>query len=316
MDRTDELKAAYDVVVIGGGAAGLSGALMLSRSRRSVAVIDAGHPRNAPAHGIHGLLGREGMSPRDFLDLGRGEVRSYGGDVVAGEVMAATGTLEHGFEVTLADGRRTSARRLLVTTGLVDTLPDVPGIAERWGTDVLHCPYCHGWEVRDRKIGILATGPMAAHQAQMFRQLSPDVTVYAHAAMPEPEALAGMAARNIAVVDARVVGLVVTDDQLSGVRLSDGTTSPCEALVVTTHLEARAAFLSDLGLELEPHPSGFGVYLSADPVGKTSVPGVSAAGNVVDLMAQVGASAASGAMAGAMINGELIIEEVARASGA
>lgn len=315
MDNTDELKPTYDVVVIGGGAAGLSGALMLSRSRRSVAVIDAGHPRNAPAHGIHGLLGREGMSPRDFLTLGRAEVRSYGGDVVAGEVATAKGSVEHGFEVTLADGRRTTARRLLVTTGLVDTLPEIPGLADRWGNDVLHCPYCHGWEVKDQTIGIVATGPMATHQAQMFRQLSAHVTLYAHAAMPEEQQLRELAARGITVVDARLVGLEITDDRLSGVHLSDGTTAACDALVVTTFMTARAGFLTDLGLEAEPHPSGFGVHIPADPFGKTSVPGVFAAGNVSDMMAQVGASAAAAAMTGALINSDLIVEEVALATG-
>ena len=315
MNTSDELKAAYDVVVIGGGAAGLSGALMLGRSLRSVAVIDAGQPRNAPAHAIHGLLGHEGTSPSEFLEKGRSEVRSYGVDVVSGEVIGATGSQADGFEVRLADGRRTTARRLLVTTGLVDTLPDVPGVAERWGKDVLHCPYCHGHEVRDQVIGVLATGPMATHQAQMFRQLSADVTLYSHAAGPDAEQRVGLVARGIPVVEAQVVGIEVTDGHMSGLHLSDGRTAPCQALIVTTHMVARAGFLSELGLETELHPSGFGDYLPADPVGKTRVPGVSAAGNITEPMAQVGASAAAGAMAGAMLNGDLIIEEVAAAIG-
>ena len=161
----------YDVVVIGGGAAGLNGALMLARSRRSVLVVDAGAPRNAPASGVHGLLGREGTPPGELLATGRAEVRGYGGRVETGEVTggAADGG---GFAVTLADGRRVRARRLLVTTGLTDELPDVPGLRERWGREVLHCPYCHGWEVRDQAIGVLASGPMSVHQALLFRQLS------------------------------------------------------------------------------------------------------------------------------------------------
>src|SRR5689334_13038452 len=139
----------YDVAVVGGGAAGLNGALMLARSRRSVAVIDAGEPRNAPAEGVHGLLGREGMPPAELLALGREEVRSYGGHVVTSRVTGAA-RKDDGFVLALDDGREVRARRLLVTTGLVDELPDVPGLRELWGSDVIHCPYCHGWEVRDK----------------------------------------------------------------------------------------------------------------------------------------------------------------------
>jgi thioredoxin reductase len=156
----------YDVVVIGGGAAGLNGALMLARARRSVLVVDAGAPRNAPAAGVHGFLSRDGISPAELLEIGRAEVRKYGGAILAGEVMATAGEIGR-FTVTLADGTPIGARRLLVTTGLVDELPDLPGLRARWGRDVVHCPYCHGWEIRDQAIGILATGPMSVHQALM-----------------------------------------------------------------------------------------------------------------------------------------------------
>ena len=170
----------YDVVIIGGGAAGLSGAVALARSRRSVLVVDAGRPRNAPADGVHNYLGREGTPPGELLAIGRAEVAGYGGEVVPGVVTGARREDDGDFRVTLDDGREVSARRLLVATGLVDELPDLPGVAERWGRDVLHCPYCHGWEVRDQAIGILATGPTAVHQALLFRQLSDDVTFFRH----------------------------------------------------------------------------------------------------------------------------------------
>ena len=158
-----------DAAVIGGGAAGLSGALMLARSRRSVVVIDGGAPRNAPAAGVHGLLGLDGVPPAELLQKGRDEVRRYGGLVVAGEVTSAgpaapsaDGDLR--FAVTLADGASLRARRLLVATGLRDVLPDVPGLARHWGRGVVHCPYCHGWEVRDEPIGVLAVGPASVHR--------------------------------------------------------------------------------------------------------------------------------------------------------
>jgi len=144
VEVAEQLRDGYDVVVVGGGAAGLSGALMLARVRRSVVVIDAGAPRNAPAAGVHGLLGRDGIRPAELLKRGRAEVHRYGGQVVAGEVAtAARGT--QGFTVALVDGRSVRARRLLVATGLVDQLPDVTCVRERWGRDVVHCPYCHGW---------------------------------------------------------------------------------------------------------------------------------------------------------------------------
>ncbi|MEP7026675.1 MAG: NAD(P)/FAD-dependent oxidoreductase, partial [Actinomycetota bacterium] len=178
------LAEAYDVVIAGGGAAGLSGALALARARRSVLVIDAGTPRNAPAAAVHGFLSRDGMSPAELLEAGRAEVRGYGGQIVPGEVVAADrgGT---GFTVTTDGGRAVGARRLLVSTGLADELPDVPGLAERWGRDVLHCPYCHGWEVRDQAVGVLASSPLAVHQALLFRQWTADLTLFLHT-MPAP----------------------------------------------------------------------------------------------------------------------------------
>ncbi|MFI0408882.1 NAD(P)/FAD-dependent oxidoreductase [Actinomadura sp. 3N508] len=311
---SDLLRDEYDVVVAGGGAAGLNGALMLARVRRSVVVIDAGAPRNAPAEGVHGLLARDGISPAELLERGRAEVRRYGGQVVQGEITAAAGD-SGGFTVTLAGGATVRARRLLVTTGVVDELPDVPGLRERWGRDVVHCPYCHGWEVRDQAIGVLATGPMAVHQALLFRQLSDDVVLFSHT-MPPPsgEDAAGLAARGVRVIDGEVASLVITEDRIAGVRLADGTTIARQAMAVASRMTARAAFLDGLGLRPAEHPAGVGEHIPADAAGRTSVPGVWAAGNVTDPMAQVGASAAAGAAAAAQINADLIAEETRAAA--
>jgi thioredoxin reductase/SAM-dependent methyltransferase len=309
---TDQLQSGYDVVVIGGGAAGLNGALMLARSRRSVAVIDAGSPRNAPAEGVHGLLGHDGIPPAELLARGRGEVRRYGGHVVGGEVTTAAREAD-GFTVALADGRSTRARQLLVTTGLSDVLPEVPGVRERWGHDVLHCPYCHGWEVRDRAIGILSTGPMSMHQALLFSQLSDDVTFFAHTTSPDDEQVEQLAARGVRVVMGPVASLEAADDRLVGVRMVDGSVIDTAAVVVAPRMVARAGFLTDLGLRREEHPSGMGEHIPADPTGRTDVPGVWVAGNVTDLSAQVGASAAAGAFVAARINAELVMEETAAA---
>ncbi|NWF27232.1 NAD(P)/FAD-dependent oxidoreductase [Streptomyces sp. PKU-EA00015] len=319
---TDELRNGYDVVVFGGGAAGLSGALMLARARRSVVVIDSGTPRNAPAEGVHGLLARDGMPPAELLERGRTEVRAYGGHVVTGEVGdVARGDgrslrSEHGgdFEVTLTDGRSVRARRLLVATGLVDELPDVPGLRARWGRDVLHCPYCHGWEIRDQAVGVLATGPLSVHQALLLRQWSDDVTFFSHT-MPPPagEEAEQLAARGIRVVEGEVASLEIADDRLVGVRLGDGTVVGREALALSPRMVARAGFLTSLGLRPAAHPSGAGEHIPSDAAGRTEVPGVWAAGNVTDLVAQVGGAAAAGAAAAARINADLVAEETRQA---
>ncbi|MFE7384293.1 NAD(P)/FAD-dependent oxidoreductase [Streptomyces zhihengii] len=306
---TDRLTNSYDVMVLGGGAAGLNGALMLARARRSVAVVDSGAPRNAPADGVHGLLAREGIAPAELVARGREEVRGYGGHVVDGEVASVDRDGE-GFAVRLADGRVARARRLLVASGLADRLPDVPGVRERWGRDVLHCPYCHGWEVRDRAIGVLASGPMSVHQALLFRQWSDDVTYFAHTMEPPTaEQAEQLAARGVRVVEGEVAALEADGDGLTGVRLADGTVVAAAAVVVAPRMEARAGFLSALGLRAVEHPSGAGEHVPADPTGRTEVPGVWVAGNVTDPTAQVGNAAAAGAMAGAQINADLIAEE-------
>ena len=309
----DQIRDAYDVVVTGGGAAGLNGALQLARSRRSVLVVDAGQPRNRPAHAVHGLLGHDGLPPAQLLARGRDEVRGYGGEVVTGAVAAVRGDLDSGFTVALADGRTVRARRLLVTSGLVDELPAIPGLRERWGRDVVHCPYCHGWEVRDQAIGVLASGPRSVHQALLFRQLSDDVVYFRGGTALDDAEGAQLAARGIRVVDGEVSALVIADDRLAGVRLADGSVVPRQAVAVGARMTARAGFLTDLGLKPSEHPSGMGVHIPADPAGRTEVPGVWAAGNVTDLFAQVGASAAAGALAGAVINADLVEEEVRRA---
>ncbi|GAB3952239.1 NAD(P)/FAD-dependent oxidoreductase [Kribbella albertanoniae] len=300
----------YDVIVIGGGAAGLSGALALVRSRRSVLVIDNGQPRNAPAGHVHNFLTRDGTPPSEIYAIGREEVAGYGGQFATGTVTAVRrGEV---FTVELADGTTYQARRILVTSGLTDVLPDVPGLAEQWGKDVLHCPYCHGWEVQDQAIGVLATSPQAVHQAQMFRQLSDDVTLFLHGTELTDEQWEELAARQIAVVQGKVEQIEVVDGKLTGVRLEGGKVIPRDALTVQAQLRSRAAFLVDLGLEtteLEMAGSVYGDAIEVDAKGETAVPGVFAAGNVTEPMAQVVHAAGAGLRAGAAINGDLIAEE-------
>ncbi|QHY96470.1 Alkyl hydroperoxide reductase subunit F [Streptomyces sp. S4.7] len=306
----------YDAVVIGGGAAGLNGALMLARSRRSVVVIDSGTPRNAPAEGVHGLLGREGVPPAELLRKGREEVRGYGGRIVAGEVTDAvpadpTAEGDPRFAVTLADGAVLRARRLLVATGLRDVLPDVPGLARHWGHGVVHCPYCHGWEVRDEPMGILAVGPASVHHAMLFRQLTDDLVYFTRGTELDEGTRSRFAARGIRVVDTPVASVESTEspgdggDGIEGVRLTDGRTVPRKVLAVATTMLARTDGLDSLKLLTEDLPGGMGRHFASGPAGVTSVPGVWVAGNAADPAAQVGASAAAGALAGAHINADL-----------
>jgi thioredoxin reductase len=306
---------AVDAVVIGGGPAGLNGGLMLARSRRSVVVIDSGTPRNAPAEGVHGLLGMDGTPPTELLRTGRAEVRRYGGQVVTGEVISAVPASpgpdgDPRFSVTLADGSTLTSRRLLIATGLRDVLPDVPGLAQHWGQSVVHCPYCHGWEVRDEPIGILAVGPASVHHALLFRQLTDDLVYFTGSTDLDEDARARFAARNIRIVDTPVVAAEsAADGQLAGVCLADGQFVARRVLAVATTMQARAEGLGGLELAMQDLPGGMGRHFVTGIAGTTGVPGVWVAGNATDLTAQVGGSAAAGALAGAHMNADLAIAD-------
>src|SRR5215472_10028849 len=205
---------AFDVVVAGGGLAGLAGALTLVRARRSVLVVDAGHPRNAPAARAHGYLTRDGTPPLELLAAGRAEIAWYGGQIVAGTVTSLARLPGGGLQVTLAEGTSKQARRVLVATGLVDEYPDLPGLRERWGRDVVHCPYCFGWELRDAPLGVLATSPHAAVLALIWRQWSPDVILFQHTAPgPTDEQMEQLTARGIRVVAGEVAAVEVSNDR-------------------------------------------------------------------------------------------------------
>ena len=217
-----------------------------------------------------------------------------------------------GFGVTLDDGSTLAARRLLIATGLIDELPQVPGVRERWGRDVLHCPYCHGYEVRDQPVGVLGTGPRSVHQALLVRQLSPDVVFFRHTlADLSAEDRERLAAREVRVVEGTVARLVVEGDRLSGVQLADGSVVARSAVFVAPRFVANDAVLAALGAETER--TALGTWVTTDPTGRTSVPGVWAVGNVADPAAFVIEAAAAGARAAAALNADLVDEDVARA---
>ncbi len=295
----------YDVAVVGGGAAGLSAALVLSRARRAVVVIDAGSPRNAPAAHMQGFLSRDGLPPGELLAVGRDEVAGYGGHLLSGTVEVVRPCESGGFEVHLTDGRALSARRLLVTTGLRDELPDLPEVRERWGRDLLHCPYCHGYEVRDQRLGVLGGSANAVLHAQVVRQWASDVVFFTHTGELSADEREQLVARAIGVVDGPVGRLVVEDDRLRGVELEDGRFVRRDAVFVRPAVVPNSDLLTALGCATRENG-----WVEADPTGLTSVPGVWVAGNAVNPRAQVITAAGEGSATAIAINADLVEEDV------
>jgi thioredoxin reductase len=270
-----------------------------------VLVVDAGRPRNAPAAGVHGYLGREGVPPADLLAAGRAEVTGYGGTIVTGAVADLVPDEALGFRVLLADGRRLRARRLLVTTGLRDELPDIAGLPDRWARDVLHCPYCHGHEVRDRRLGVVGWTVGAVRYAQIVRQWTHDLVYLTDPGTLSATERTELAARDIGVVEGTIDQLVIDDDQLRGVQLDDGCVVPLDALFVPPRFAPNNRLLAGLGCAADDDG-----WITTDTSGRTSVPGVWAAGNVVDPRAQVITAAGAGSAAAIALNADLVDEDV------
>jgi thioredoxin reductase len=263
---------------------------------------------------MHGFLGSDGLPPAALLTAGRAEVSGYGGHLVTGTVVAvapcdASASGRHGFEVTLEDGRTARTRRVLVTTGLRDELPGIPGVRERWGRDLLHCPYCHGFEVRDRPLGVLAGGPASLEEtlahAQLVREWSDDVVLFTDGEPLTDEQRERLEARGIGVVDEPVARLAVAGDRLAGVETASGRLVPRAAVFVRPRLAAHDTLLTGLGCA-----RGDDGWVATDGSGRTSVPGVWAAGNAVDPRAQVVTAAGEGSAAAIALNADLVEEDV------
>lgn len=305
---TTDTTPAWDVIVLGGGPAGLSTALTLVRARRRVLVLDGGAPRNRFAAHMHGVLGHDGKAPGALLATGRDEVERYGGTVRVDDVVR-TGRDGELFAVETTSGATHRARRLVVATGVHDVLPDLPGLREQWGRGVVVCPYCDGYEVRDRRIGVLATGPNSPAYAQMIRQWSPTVTYLADAVgVPEGEDLLGFEARGIEVVPGPVERALERDSRLVGVEMADGRTVELDVIFTHPHSVPRDEPLRQLGAERADGPMGS--FVTVDAMGRTSVDGVWAVGNVVNLAANVAMSVGAGAFAGGAVNLDLVQEDV------
>lgn len=301
----------WDAVVVGGGAAGLSAAQMLGRARRRTLVIDGGSPRNRFAMHMHGVLGHDGVDPADLLARGRAEVEAYGVAVEAGTVTAIDDEGDR-LRVTRADGGVDTTRAVVVAAGVVDDLPAVAGLAERWGRDVLHCPYCHGYEVAGRRLGVLAVSAASVHQMELVRQWSEDVTVFTAAAEPLDESVRQrLVARGIRLVDTPVAGLEVVDDALAAVVTEAGERVGIDALFTAPVPRLALGFAEGLALARDTDLPG--EPIAVDATGATSHPRVWAAGNVVAPFGNVPLSMGSGSMAGAGVNAALVAGDAARA---
>ncbi len=292
----------WEIIVVGGGAAGLSAALGMGRARRRTLVVDAGAQSNRPAEGIGGLLGHDGRSPAEFYELGRRELAAYpsvevrDGEVVRGE------RDEDGFVLELADGSREAARRVLLATGMDYRRPDLPGVEERWGRSVFHCPFCHGWEVSGRPLGVLDSGESGARRAVMLRAWSDDVTLVSNGAAELSDDDAARVAAAGAEVDERPVsGLRGLGSDLDSVLFEDGSERSLNGLLVPVTLHQRSDLAAQLGAgTAEPNQLVIDA-IDVDQMMSAGVPGLAAAGDVTGQMQSVANAVAAGSRAAAMI---------------
>jgi thioredoxin reductase len=304
----------WDCIVVGAGAAGLSGALVLGRARRRTLVIDAGEQSNRFAHGIGGLLGQDGRPPEAFYAAGREELDAYptvelrSGEVTGGE------RRDDGIELELTGGERVQARRVLLATGMDYRRPELPGVEERWGRSVFHCPFCHGWEVRDRALGVLDRGATGAQRALLLRAWSDDVTLFTDGpAELEGEDAERLRAMGVDVEERPVAGLRGPGDELTAVVFADGSERDCGGLLVPVVLHQRSSLAERLGAALVSKEPLVADAVEVDERFAASVPGVSAAGDASGQMQSVANAIAAGSTAAAMIVHALVAEESERA---
>ncbi|MBY4897852.1 NAD(P)/FAD-dependent oxidoreductase [Cupriavidus sp. AU9028] len=294
----------HDAIVIGGSFAGLSAATYIARATRSVAVIDAGAPRNRFAEASHGFLAQDGNRPAAILDAARAQVAAYPKvTIVAGRAIQAA-RAGSGFSVTLQGGEVLESERLVLAYGVSDDLPAIPGIAERWGKSVLHCPYCHGFEFAGQRLAVLATMPMSAHHAMLIAQWGPTTLLLNEAVTPEQHELEELERRGVAVETARVEALEGEGTTLRGIRLVDGRTVAADAMFLGPRVRMNSDIAQQLGCAMEEGPGG--PIVRTDELKMTSVQGVFAAGDIARGMHSVTFACADGVMAGVALHRSLV----------
>ena len=301
----------HDAIIVGGSFAGLSAALQLARARRNVLVIDAGLPRNRFASESHGVLGHDGKPGPQLLAEARQQLLAYPTAKVFNGRVSRVQTGEAGFVVEAEDGLRWfTGRRLLLATGVSDVLPEIPGLRERWGQTVVHCPYCHGYEIGGGAVGVLGTGPMSVHQAMMFADWG-EVTLFTQGVVEvSAEEQAQLAARKVRVEPSPIAELQGTAPALDGVQLQDGRRVAIKALLVGTQVRMASPLAEALGCAFDDSP--FGPIVRIDAWGATSVDGVYAAGDMARVPHSITFAMASGVAAGIRLHSSLITEDANR----
>lgn len=293
----------YDTIIVGGSFAGLSAALYLGRARRTVCVLDTGRPRNRYASASHGLFGQDGQDPLDMLATMRAQVAAY--PTVQFIDGAALDAVREGeaFRVTLSDGAALSAATLLLAFGIQDILPDLPGVVERWGKSVIHCPYCHGYEFSDKRLGVLAMSPMSVHQAMLVPEWGP-TTLFLNDIALDPAALAELVQRGVMLEATPVERLVGEGTRLEAVKLRDGRELPLDALYIGPSNRFNSDLAERLGCTVDAGP--LGPIVSVDEMKATSVAGVYAAGDITRMGHTVTFASSDGVMAALAIHRALV----------
>ena len=293
-----------DVVVVGGSFAGLSASLYLGRARRTVTVIDAGVPRNRTSPAAHGLIGRDGLAPGAILAEARAQVAAYPTIAFVSDTAVDAESTGDGFAVTLGSGARLEARRVVLAFGLRDEVPAIPGLAERWGRSVLHCPYCHGYEFSGRRLGVLQTSPQSVHQALLVAEWGPTTYCTNGEALPSTADRALLDAKGIAVETAVVQALDGEGDRLRVLALEDGRELPIEALYVGPRTHLNSDLPHRLGCVVDEGP--WGPIVRTDDWRATTTPGVFAAGDITRAAHNVTWASADGVTAGVATHRSLV----------
>ena len=300
----------FECAVVGGGAAGLSAALVLGRARRRTLVIDAGGQSNLPAHGIGGLLGHDGRSPAELYEIGRGELEKYPSVRFIEGTVDRVAESDGGFDLTIAGEQTVTGSRLILAGGMEYEFADLPGAGQLWGNTVFHCPFCHGWEVEGKPLAVRGNAARGLHGALLLRAWSDDVVLLTDgpAELDEDQA-AKLEAAGVRVEQREITGLVAGDGELKAIRFADGEALERSGLLVAPRLRQRSAIVEQLGLKLvEDHPM-FEDAPEVDNFQRTSLPGVFAAGDQGGQMPQVAAAISTGSMAGAFVVQDLLNEK-------
>lgn len=286
-----------DVIIIGGSFAGLAAALQLGRARRKVTVLDTGLPRNRFAGHSHGLLGHDHKSPLDILAEARQQLARYPTiKLVNARADNISGAIDN-FSVLTADGESLGARRVILSYGIVDQMPDVPGFTESWGTSIVPCPYCDGFEVADRHWGLVWSSPQSHQSARLFHDWTDKLTVFADGRDIAPDIRADLANRNIVVVDGRVIEITHHKGRIATVNLDSGRNVAVDILFASPRNKPSASLHEALGLATVDTPTG--IVVKVDERRQTSMPGIYAAGDLATpFLPSVTQASSQGAMAG------------------